>query len=334
MFLHQSIIQIYFANLGNFLKIEAPKADIMTLFGLFITPENWCDILKSALQAEELGFSSVWIDDHLLNFREPPEDRLEAWTTITAIAAKTKRIRLGNLVLCNSFRNPALLGKMVASLDIISNGRLELGIGAGWYESEYLAYGYPYSSHFDRISQLREGLVIIKKMFLEDKFDFNGKYWNLKECISNPKPLQNPFPIWVGGTGPKVTQIAVELATGLNVSSTSMEETKKIFKRVADYCDELGRKYSNFKKSYFTLVHLTSTNKERKEVIRKYLREWTPTPPKEFFEQLMIGTIEAVTAKINSYIDEFNFDCFMGRCRGTKTVEDPISAFADELLTH
>ncbi|MFX1537640.1 MAG: LLM class flavin-dependent oxidoreductase [Promethearchaeota archaeon] len=305
----------------------------MTLFGLFVTPEKWDDVLRSALQAEELGFDSVWVDDHLLNFREPPEDRLEAWTTITAIAAKTDKIRLGNLVLCNSFRTPTLLGKMVSSLDVISNGRFELGIGAGWYEKEYLAYGYPYSSDSDRISQLREGLIIIKKMFSEDKFDFEGDYWTLKGCINNPKPLQNPFPIWVGGTEPKVTRVAVELATGLNISSTSIDETEKIFKRVSEYCDELGRNYSDFKKSYFTLVHLTSTNEERKDVIRKYLKEWTPTPPKEFFERLMIGTIDAVNEKIAEYIDLFPIDHFMVTCRGTKTLEDPISLLVDELLS-
>lgn len=222
---------------------------------------------------------------------------------------------------------------MVSSLDVISNGRLELGIGAGWYEKEYLAYGYPYSSGSDRISQLREGLIIIKKMFSEDKFDFDGDYWTLKGCINYPKPLQNPFPIWVGGTGPKVSRVAVELATGLNISSTSIQDTEEIFKRVAGYCDELVRNYSDFKKSYFTLVHFTSTNEERKEVIRKYLQEWTPTPPKEFFERLMIGTPDVVNEKIAKYFEVFPIDHFMVRCKGTRTVGDPISLFVDEIMS-
>ena len=242
----------------------------MTHFGLFLEPEFWDQTLKNALKAEELGFSSIWLDDHLLNFNQiNPENRLEAWTTLSALAAKTTKIKLGNLVLCNSFRNPALLGKMVATLDVISNGRIELGIGAGWYETEYFAYGFPYYSAGTRIDRLRESLQIITQMFTEEKFSFAGKYWQLENNFCEPKPVQKPFPIWVGGTGPKSTRVAVECASGINVTTTDIDQIKTIFHQIEDQCETLNRNYSHFNKSLFTRVHLTSNEAERKEVIQE-----------------------------------------------------------------
>ena len=305
----------------------------MTRYGIFINPEEWDSLLSHAIQAEKIGFDSVWIDDPLLTFNhDNAGGRLEAWTALTALTAKTSKIRLGNLVLNNSFRNPALLGKMVSSLDQISNGRIELGIGAGWYESEYLAYGYEYNKASERIDRLREGLIIMRKMFEEEIFDYSGNYWNLKGCRNLPKPVQNPFPIWVGGTGKKTLKVAVELATGMNISSTSVKETDQIFALVEKYCLEIDRPYENFKKSYFTRIHITKNEEERQEVIDNYHNTWHPKPPREYFDQLYIGTVEQIIEKLSKFRDRFEFDSYMFAALGTNSIKDPITVIFEQII--
>ncbi|MBI3304030.1 MAG: LLM class flavin-dependent oxidoreductase, partial [Deltaproteobacteria bacterium] len=161
-------------------------------FGLFQPQVGlpFSALKERALAGEEYGFHSIWFTDHMWVRGMPQVDFLESWTMMSAMAAATSRIRIGSLVICNSFRNPAFLAKMAASLDNISNGRLELGLGAGWMEDEYKGYGYPFPSGGVRANQLREGVEIIKKMFTEEKATYTGKYYNIDGAYNNPKPVQ------------------------------------------------------------------------------------------------------------------------------------------------
>jgi alkanesulfonate monooxygenase SsuD/methylene tetrahydromethanopterin reductase-like flavin-dependent oxidoreductase (luciferase family) len=291
-------------------------------------------MLKDALQAEQLGFHSIWLDDHLLNFNQKqPENRIEAWTGLTSLANQTSNIRLGHLVLCNSFRNPALLGKMLASLDIISNGRLEFGIGAGWFKEEFLAYGLEFFSATERIEQLKETLQILKKMFTEEKFDFRGKFWNLEGCRSLPRPVQDPLPTWIGGKKPKMIKLAVEYGTGLNITSSPVEDFRKVFENVNRSCDELGKKESEFKISYMTFIHFTKDMKEREEVIDHLHETWYPQPPREAFETMMIGPTEFVKDKASNYLDNYDLNLFIANCKGTESIKDPITLYNDEIIS-
>ena len=155
------------------------------------------------LECEQLGYDSVWLDDHLMMGTTPI---LECWTTLSALSTVTEKIRLGTMVTCNSFRNPALLAKMAATLDNISNGRLELGIGAGVQKNEHYAYGFPFLAPKSRIERLNEAVEIIKKLWTEEKANYSGKYYSIRDTVCEPKPLQKPHPsIVIGGCGEKLT---------------------------------------------------------------------------------------------------------------------------------
>jgi alkanesulfonate monooxygenase SsuD/methylene tetrahydromethanopterin reductase-like flavin-dependent oxidoreductase (luciferase family) len=155
--------------------------------------------------AEELGFHSVWLMDHLAAPGLPDADTLEAWTVATALAARTSRIRIGHLVLCDAFRHPALLAKMAATLDVLSGGRLELGIGWGSVEQELRTYGFAANGPAVRAGRLSETLDILRLMFAGRRFDYEGRYYRLENAIGRPVPAQGPLPLHVGGSGPRLT---------------------------------------------------------------------------------------------------------------------------------
>jgi len=172
---------------------------------------NFC--LESALIADKLGFESIWAPDHLLGFDsverigEPSIDMLESFTTMTALAQATRSVKIGFSVLCLLFRNPALTAKMAATLDVISNGRLLFGLGAGWRKDEFKSYGYVWKPLKERLEESIEAAEIIKRCWTMDKVYFKGKYYNIDGCEVKPKPLQNPNPpIWFGGVGLKALE--------------------------------------------------------------------------------------------------------------------------------
>lgn len=193
-------------------------------YGTFVDPSlTYEKAKKFALKVEELGFESIHSPDHFIGMHNPPQRRMEdpwfeSMTLMTALAVETQKIKIGHVVLCNSFRNPALLAKMITTLDHISNGRTLIWLGAGWYMIEYRQYGYPFPKAHIRVDQLEETLTIIKKMFTEDKSSFEGKFWTLKNTINNPKPIQKPYPqIVLGTTGLRMTDIACREADGINI---------------------------------------------------------------------------------------------------------------------
>jgi len=175
---------------------------------------NWDTFLTIAKEAEQLGYDSVWVSDHFIS----PNSRsygLEAWTVLSALASSTHKIRLGTYVLCNQFRHPSLLAKMASTLDNISKGRLELGIGAGWLRKEHLAFGFNWDKHSARIERLRETIEITKTLWTKDRMSYVGKYFQLKEATLEPKPFQKPHPpVWIGGNSEIIRRVVAELGDG------------------------------------------------------------------------------------------------------------------------
>lgn len=167
-------------------------------------------ILERALAAEAAGFDSVWLMDHFGAPLAPDIDTFEGWTIATALAARTTRIRIGHLTLCNPFRHPALLAKIAASFDAISNGRLELGIGWGSVPDELRTFGFGPEPAAIRAAQLRETLEILDLMFTGEPFDYSGEHFTLQGATGRPRPVQAHIPIHIGGGGPKLTMPLVE----------------------------------------------------------------------------------------------------------------------------
>jgi len=208
-------------------------------FGLFAPQVGvpFAVIKDRAQLADRLGFDSIWFVDHMWSRGLPDLDHLEAWTLMAAVAAVTERLRIGTLVLCNSYRNPALLAKMAASLDNLSNGRFTLGLGAGWMEEEYRAYGYPFPSPRVRIEQLDEALALIKRMFTEPRASFQGKYYAVEEAVNKPHP-----PILIGGAGEKrLLRVVAEHADIWNCPNNAAHELDRKLAVLRDHCAAIGR---------------------------------------------------------------------------------------------
>jgi len=214
----------------------------------------WARSLELARDAEALGFESEWVFDHFHTTPDPTDEiTFESFTTLTAIAAVTSRVRLGHMVICNGFRNPALVAKLAATLDVASNGRFELGIGGGWKEEEWLAYGYGFPATTDRLKALRDSLEIITRMLAPGRASYEGTYAQVAGAINVPKGIQKPRPpIIVGGNGRDVTwRIAARFADELNLVFKSPEELAEDLPTIRARCEEIGRDPATLKVSVY-----------------------------------------------------------------------------------
>lgn len=221
---------------------------------------------ERARKADALGYHSLWVVDHMWARGIPDMDHLEAWTLMTALATATEKLRIGTLVMCNSYRNPALLAKMASSLDVVSNGRLELGVGAGWMDEEYRGYGYPFPSIRERIEQLDEGLTLMKKLFTESRATFEGKYYSLDDAANNPKPVQQPHPpILIGGAGEKLMlRVVAEHANTWNCPNNAATELPHKMDVLRKHCDAIGRNFDDIEVSEQAICVLGADEKDFK----------------------------------------------------------------------
>ncbi len=237
--------------------------------------EQWKLIKNVAIEAERFDFESAWFYDHMVRFPEKiGESTFEGWTIATAVAAVTSKIRLGHICLGNSYRYPSLLAKMAATLDCISNGRLYLGIGAGYHEVEYKQYGIPFLTPSERISRLREAVRLIKLMLApkEESPSFSGKYYSIEAAHNFPKPVQEKVPILIAGGGEKFTlKVVAQLADMDNMGvNYTLEQYKQKFEIEASYCAEYGRKPSDIVHTCLREVVLGKTSEEVKKKFKKY----------------------------------------------------------------
>jgi F420-dependent oxidoreductase-like protein len=223
---------------------------------------RWSNIAEAAHIAEDLGFHAMHFIDHLLAIPDPERDILEAWTTMTACAAITRRVRVSANVLCNSFRSPALLAKMGATLDVISGGRFELAIGAGWHEPEYRAYGFEFPSPGTRIAQLGEALGLIKALWAGDVVDFDGRYYQLRGARCRPHPAQSPRPpIVVGGAGErKMLRLVAREADIWNCSAGNYAQLDRKIALLREHCAAIGRDFTTLELSLQDLVVIAPTD--------------------------------------------------------------------------
>ena len=197
-----------------------------------------------ALQAERLGFESIWVFDHFQTTPDPTDElTFESFTTLAALAVRTTRVRLGHIVICAAFRNPALTAKMIGTLDVISNGRVELGIGAGWKEDEWIAYGYGFPETRERLAILGDHLQVLTRMLAPGHATYEGPHATVIDAINIPRGLQQPrVPIMVGGNGPRVTwRLAARFADELNLDWLTPDEVREARPVVASRCEEIVR---------------------------------------------------------------------------------------------
>lgn len=218
---------------------------------------SWEGVKSAVLRAESAGFDSVWVSDHFFldwgryGGSADTKAALECWTTMAAVAACTERVRIGSLALCNDFRNPALVAKMAASLDVLSNGRVDVGLGAGWYEPEYRAAGLEFSAPGDRIRRLGESLQIVGRLLAGEELFFDGEHYSMAGAVCRPAPVQKPRPpLWAGGKGDFLVKTAARHADGWNFSWIGSPAVYSERSRAADdACEQIGREPTSLRRS-------------------------------------------------------------------------------------
>jgi F420-dependent oxidoreductase-like protein len=202
--------------------------------------------------AEAAGYDSIWVYDHFHTVPTPEiETTFEAWTIAAGLARDTSRIKIGQMVTCNGYRNPALLAKIASTVDVMSHGRLLCGLGAGWYEHEWRAYGYGFPDIPDRMRAFREACEIVVRMWSEEKATFRGKYYSIDGAINEPKGVQQPrIPLWLGGGGEKVTlKLVAQWGDACNVGSGNVKLVRQKLAILRDHCQTLGRDYNTITRS-------------------------------------------------------------------------------------
>jgi len=219
---------------SNFLAPALPHARFLT---------------ELARHMEHIGdpFDSAWVIDHL---QFGASDVLEGWTTLSYLMGQYPHLRFGNMVLSQSFRNPALLAKMAASLQYLSGNRLYLGIGAGWKEDEYRAYGYPFPPPGVRVDQLEEAIAIIRALWTDSPASFAGQHYRISDAWCEPKPERAP-PIMIGGKKPRMLRLIARHADWWNVDWSDAEECRGLVQQMEQACAEVGRDPSTLRRTWF-----------------------------------------------------------------------------------
>ncbi|HUP82876.1 MAG TPA: TIGR03560 family F420-dependent LLM class oxidoreductase [Candidatus Limnocylindria bacterium] len=236
--------------------------------------DAWARTRSVAKQSEALGFESIWLFDHFHTVPRPTlEITFEAFTSLAALAAETSRVRVGHVVLCAAYRNAALTTKMISTLDAISAGRAELGLGAGWKRDEWRAYGYGFPDAPERLAILKDTLEIARAMMAEDRAKYAGEHLHVDGAINRPLPVQHPrIPIMVGGNGPNVTwRLAARYADELNLDGLTPAEVKDALPTIAARCAEIDRDPESLTVSvHVWWEQLVGSGAERQEMLAGY----------------------------------------------------------------
>jgi alkanesulfonate monooxygenase SsuD/methylene tetrahydromethanopterin reductase-like flavin-dependent oxidoreductase (luciferase family) len=268
---------------------------------------EYTDIRRIVLECEKLGFDSVWLKDNFTSSwlntyfsnkedEEPSSEDpiLECWTTLSSLAALTKRIRLG-AILVNIHRLPSITAKMLSTLDIISNGRIEFGLSAGWYENEIKSYGLPFPKASTRVEMLEEGVIIIKRMLTENQASFEGRHYTIKDAKCSPKPIQKPHPpIWIGGGGKKTLQLVAKYADGWNYGLCKYDEYLSKISILRNCCKTVGRDYEKIVKAWHAIMLLGQDDNEI-IMLKNRMDKWKKTVA-------ILGTPNDIIREIKRYM--------------------------------
>jgi F420-dependent oxidoreductase-like protein len=219
---------------------------------------SWDEARGAATEFDSLGFDSVWVCDHVYGVPVPSLPILEAWTELAAVAAVTQRVELGTLVTPPFFRNPAILAKQAATLDQISNGRVIVGLGAGWFGAEFEGYGCEFPSLRERMRALDETAEILELLWTEERASFEGRHFSLRDAVCEPKPIRRP-PLLIGGGGERVLMgIAARRADIWNNMAVTQAQLATKIEALRRRCDEVGRDFDSIEISQQCVVVLAA----------------------------------------------------------------------------
>ncbi len=266
----------------------------------------WERSKELARRAEALGYAHLWVYDHVETVpRREPTHMFEAFTMLAALAQHTSTIKLGQMVTCAAYRNAGLLAKEAACVDVFSGGRLVLGLGAGWFEREYQAYGYAFPRAGVRLEILEETLEVVKRLWTEETVTFQGKHLSFDGAFCDPKPLQQLPEVWVGGGGEQVTlRIAARRAdkTNWQVGLDGFVHKSQLLRT---YCEEIERDFSTIVRTHGPDCRIFDSEAD----MHRWLDApgggslWGRTPHDEYVRDNLVGTVEQVAEKVQAFVD-------------------------------
>jgi len=308
--------------------ISLPQGWTMDLASITDPVEAYETTTSVAQTADEYGYESVWLVDHFHTIPQPSQEvTFESWTTTAALARDTKRVRIGQMVTCNSYRNPALLAKMASTVDVLSHGRLNFGIGSGWYEHEYRAYGYEYPDAQTRLKQLREAVQIILAMWTQEEAHFEGKYYQIHGAINQPKGVQKPhIPMLIAGGGEQVTlKLVAQYGDACNVNG-DLATIKHKFEVLKQHCETVGRDYKSIKRTASSVCIIADTDEQAQALVP----EMWKARGAGILNQSLIGTPDTIRERIAAYEEAGVQELLLMMPNAIKL--DPIRRFAQEFL--
>jgi F420-dependent oxidoreductase-like protein len=246
----------------------------------------WPTLVQRWRYFEELGFDSVWDSDHFIQSSWSEYPNFEAWTVLAGLAALTSRIRIGVLVTCNTFRHPSLLAKEAVTVDHISNGRLELGLGAGWFEAEHAMFGIPFPDPAERVGRFRETVAIVDQLLRHDETSYDGRYYQLRQARFRPRPIQQPRPpLILAGHQRQMLRIVAEYADGWNSFGT-VEEMRARNDLLDEYCDARARDPRTIRRSLYAGWSMTPSPLTSVEAFRDVVGRYQEAGMDEFLLDL------------------------------------------------
>jgi F420-dependent oxidoreductase-like protein len=315
-------------------------------FGVFV-PQGWrMDLVEIrdplaqyeamtavGRDAEKAGFDSIWVYDHFHTVPTPEmETTFECWSITAGLARDTRSINIGQMVTCNGYRNPALLAKIASTIDVMSAGRLLCGLGAGWYEHEWRAYGYGFPDVPERMRAFREAVEIVVKMWTEEKPVYNGKFYTIDGPINEPKGIQKPhIPLWLGGGGEKVTlKLVAKYGQACNVGGGNPDTIRQKLAVLKEHCDALGRDYASVVKSTNLNVFMINPGEDPEQATAKARGK---ASLEEFRKATFVGTPEQVRERVGQLVDA-GADYIIAYLPRVAYERERVAQFADEVVKH
>ena len=310
--------------------VFVPQGWRMDLVELENPIEQYEAMTRVARVAEESNYDSIWVYDHFHTVPTPElETCFECWTITAGLSRDTSRIKIGQMVTCNGYRNPALLAKMASTVDVMSHGRLLFGLGAGWYEHEWRAYGYGFPEVPDRMRAFREACQIIHAMWTQEYPEFKGKYYTIDKPINEPKGVSHPHPsFWIGGSGEKVTlKLVARYGDACNVGG-GIERLKHKFGVLKGHCDDAGRDYEEIIRSTSVNVYLLEEGEDPEAATQEARGS---TSYEEYSREFMVGTAEQISERLQPMVDA-GVNYFITYMPRVAYDPAPVEKFAQEVV--
>jgi len=307
-------------------SVEIPNGWKMNLAAIKDPVEAYEVMTNVAKAADDDGYESIWMVDHFHTVPTPSQEvTFETWMSLAGIARDTRRVRIGQIVTCNGYRNPALLAKMASTFDVLSHGRLYFGIGAGWYEHEYRAYGYSYPDAPERLRMLREALQVIHAMWEQEEAYFEGKYYQIRGAINQPKGVQKPhIPILIGGGGEKVTlKLVVQYGDACNVLGDLATIRHKL-SVLKGHCETLGRDFATLHNTTGAVCAIADSEEEA-------LAQLPPQVREQLRDTSLVGTPETIRQRVAA-LEEAGIHELILDFPNCATDLEPIHRFAREFV--